>query len=58
VEDLVEAVVIAEGDEDVAVVAAERMKKRNGMQTADNLHRHRILICGVKGSPSQNLAVL
>ena len=39
VEDLVEAVVTVEGVEVVAVVAAERTKRRNGMQTAMNPQR-------------------
>jgi hypothetical protein len=56
--DSVGVVVTVEGDEDVAVVVAERTRRRNGTQIVPNPCRPYILSCGIKGHPSQNLVVL
>lgn len=55
--DLVGVVVIAEEDEGVGVVVVERTRRRNGTQIVPNLYHSHILICGLKGLPSRNLAV-
>lgn len=57
-EDLVGVVVTVEGAVAVAVVAAERTRRRNGMQATMNPHRPRMLIYTIEGLPLQNLAVL
>lgn len=56
-EDSVGVVVSVEGDEDAAVVVAERTRRRSGTQIDLDLHRSRILTCDIEGFPSQNLAV-
>ena len=56
-EDSVGVVVNVEGDEDAAVVVAERTRKRSGTQIDLDFHRPRILTCDIEGFPSQNLAV-
>lgn len=50
--------VTVEGAVAVAVVAAERTRRRNGMQATMNPHRPRMLIYTIEGLPLQNLAVL
>ena len=55
--DLVGVVATVEGGEDADVAAAKGTRRRNGMRIVPDICHPRILTCGIKGFPSQNLAV-